>query len=194
MKRKTERWASMAILILLVPASVEAQQGRRPLPQAQQEVLYLTHEQEEDVIDYLREARPEQADELILLKDRRPAAYQKFLSRAYREMRYMEEVRRNDPERYEIMKQEKLLESQSRELAKGYRKATEEEREGIRTELRSVLNRLFDLRQMNREFEIQRLEKRLEEARGNNRKRLENKESIIDLRMSELLKEGGMEW
>lgn len=196
------------IFLFLVPSSVLfAQRGRRQPPpraqaarrqpqvQANQEVLYLTEQQERDVIDYLSDVRPEQVDDLLNLKDRRPLAYQRFLSRAFREMRYMEELQQNDPERYEIMAQEKQLESESRDLAKQYRNSTDEdERSRIRAEMRTILDRLFDLRQMNREFEIERLEKRLEEAKANNLRRLENKNSIINARMNELLKEGGMEW
>lgn len=208
MKSKVGSRIGIVMLIVLVPSvGLFAQRGRRqtmprmqaPRKQVQtqtnQDVLYLTDQQEQDVILYLKEVRPEQAEELLALKDRRPLAYQKFLSRAFREMRYMEEIKQNDPERYQIMAQEKQLESQSRDLAKQYRRSTDDaEKSRMRTELYAILDQLFDLRQMNREFEIERLEKRLEEAKANNLKRLENKKSIIDLRMNELLKEGGMEW
>ena len=189
----------LTVLFLFgIGSSLHAQsrpRPRRPMQNQQQEVLYLTQEQEEAVIQYLKEVRPEQSERLLQIRENRPAVYRTFLSRAYREMRYMDEMKKTDPERYRIVEQEKQLESRSQEIAVQYRESTDEsEKDRLRAELSDVLDRLFDLRQLNREFEIERLERRLAEAKENNTKRLENKQAIIEQRLNELLKEKAMAW
>ena len=161
---------------------------RRPAAQAQPEILYLTPEQEEEVVAYLRKAHPDRVDNLVDLKAKRPGLYRSVLSTAYREMRYMERLKEDDPERYEQVAQEKKLEEDARQLAKNYRDAEDQnDKARLREELKALLDRLFDYRQMNRQFEIEKLEKRLEELKDVNERRLANKEEIVGRRLDELL-------
>ena len=166
----------------------ERSRARRPGDQAQPEILYLTPEQEEEVIAYLRDTRPDRVDNLLDLKGRRPGLYRSFLSRAYREMRYLNRLKEDDPERYEQVAQEKKFEEEARLLAKKYRESEDEnERVRLREDLKVLLDKLFDYRQMNRQFEIEKLEKRLEELKDVNERRLANKEEIVGRRLDEML-------
>ena len=75
------------LLFIIVSVSVFAQErrpARRLQERAKPEVLYLTPEQEAEVLDYIREAYPERAKNLELWKDLRPEQYRKGLSRAFR--------------------------------------------------------------------------------------------------------------
>ncbi len=169
----------------------EARQLRRESRQYNRhDTLYLTKEQEEEVIAYLRETRSEQAKRLLELKDRSPERYRSWLSRAFREKRYMDEMKERDPERYQVLVQEKQLESKSRSLASQYRETDNEAEKGqLKSELKTLLDRLFDLRQMNRETEIKNLEKRLDELRENLQQRLDNKPGIVEKRLMEMIGE-----
>jgi hypothetical protein len=166
----------------------ERPRARRPGAQAQPEILYLTPEQEEEVIAYLRKARPDRVDHLLDLKGKRPGLYRSFLSRAYREMRYLNRLKEDDPERYEQVAQEKKFEEEARLLAKKYRDSEDEnEKVRLREDLKTLLDKLFDYRQMNRQFEIEKLEKRLEDLKDVNERRLANKEEIVERRLDEML-------
>lgn len=153
----------------------------------QREVLYLTPEQEEEALEYVKEHYPERLEELEPLETRKPEKYKAGLSRAYRELTYLERLKENEPERYERVLQEKKLESQARQLAQAFEEADEAKKAEIKTEMKTVLARAFDLRQQNRQYEIQRLEAKLQELKENNQVRLDNKERIIEKRLEEML-------
>ena len=170
-------------------------QGGQTVNRGGQDVLYLTPEQERETLTYLKEVRPEQGERLLMVRDRRPQQYRIFLSRAYREMRYMSEIRKSDPDRYERLRREKQMESETQDLAARY-KSTEDESEKsrIRAELMELLGSLFDMRQLNREDEIIRLEKRLEELREAQVDRQSHKEEIVLRRLQELIDDKAWEW
>jgi len=186
------------LLFITVSVSVLAQErrpARRLQERAKPEVLYLTPEQEAEVLEYIREIYPERAKNLDLWKDLRSEQYRKGLSRAFREMRFMEALKEKDPDRYGRVAEEKRLERESRQLAQKYRKKEDEaEKTRLKGELESLLYEIFDCRQMNRKDEIERLEKRLTELRKANQERLASKEEIVQRRLDELLGEKGMEW
>lgn len=169
---------------------------RQAQRQAQPEVLYLTPEQEAEVLKYIQATYPDRAERLIKWKDLRPDDFKNALSKAFREMRFMEALKERNPERYARVSEEKLLESQSRELAQMYRQSDDDaEKERLRKEMEDLLNKLFDYRQVNRQDEMDRLEKKLAELKEANQERLENKSEIVERRLRELLgKQKGFEW
>ena len=159
------------------------------------DLIDLTPEQEKDVLDYIRETHPEQYAEVQAIKENRPRLYKRALTRAFREMRFVQRIREEDPERYEQVLEERCLEQQSRELARKYRDADEADREKIKHELIELLHRLFDYRQLNRQSEILRLENRLAELKENLNQRKLEKEKIIENRLNQLIgAEPGLKW
>lgn len=178
-------------------AAQEQRPANRPVPTTpQQDILYLTPEQEADVIEYLKEYYPDNADRLSRLKELRPDTYREQLSRVYRQMRFLENLKETDPEQYERVSEERNLESKSNQLASQYKNTTDEnEKEKIKTELEDLLYRLFDYRQINRIAEIERLEERLGQLKQDNQNRLDNKDQIVNNRLNEMLGEtSGLEW
>lgn len=181
------------------PFTQEGQERVRPRqqqPRREPEVLYLNPDQEEETLEYLKEFHPDQAGDLLLLKARRPERYWTVLSRAFREMRYLEGLKEKDPERYERVSREKKLEREAWNLSRKYRQTEDDnEKVRLREELKSLLDQVFDYRQMNRQEEIEKLEKRLAELKENNQRRLANKNEIVQRRLKQLLgDEKGMEW
>jgi hypothetical protein len=186
---------SMGVNSIVFGQEVRRPQNFQRQRQAQPDVLFLTPEQEAEVLNYLKEMRPEQSEELLKWKDRRPEQYRRALSRAFREMRYVEDLKERDPELYKIVSQEKQLESQSQTLARQYRNTDDEkEKKRIEEDLMKLLDQVFDLRQMNYESEIERLEKRLAEAKERNVERLANKSEIVQRRLEELLELKSLKW
>ncbi len=173
-----------------------AQRPQTALPRLQETPLYLSPEQETEVLEYLEEYSPDLVERLSRIKVTLPDTYREQLSRAYRQMTYMENLKETDPEQYERISEERRLELESNQLATQYKNSTDEdEKNEIRTELEDLLYKLFDYRQMNRITEIERLEERLESLKEENQNRLDNKDAIVNNRLLELLGErSGLEW
>ena len=165
----------------------------RILPEMQK----LTPEQEQEALDHVKATYPEEKyQKLLELQGTRDMLYHRLLMRAYREMQYVDQLKERDPEQYEAMQEKEKLEVETKELVDQY-KSTENEsqKEELKSQITELLNKIFDIRQQNREKEIQRLEERLAEAKANNKKRLQNKEEIVAERLNELLgDEKWMQW
>ncbi len=186
---------TIAGLLLIQAGFVQRSYAQKPPFNQQLNQNEITSEREEKVLHYVSQAYPYKYENLIQLRSRRPALYRQALLRAYKEMQFAERLREENPEQYENLKLERELESQSQELAEQYKNAeTDAEKEAIEEKLRSVLIQAFEVRQANRQFEIDKLELRLQELKEKNEERQQNKTKIIQLRIDELLGLGELKW
>jgi hypothetical protein len=160
------------------------------------DVLYLTPEQEDEVMAYLRENYADRLDELNELKKKRDILYKRKMSQAYREMRFMKDLKERDEERYKRVADEKKLEKQIRLMVESYLKSSNPlKKEELRTGIRKLLNKIFDYRQMNRQEEIAKLEMKLNELKEINEQRIANKDAIVENRLIDLLgQKPELEW
>jgi len=189
------------ILIISIAGYVNAQQRpqnprNRPMLN-RQNVQRLTQEQEEAALEHVKATYPEERyQKLQDLKGTRPAIYNRLVQKAYQEMQYLENLKERDPEMYEAMKEKRELEIQTKQLVDQYKNTENEtEKVNLKNQISELLNKIFDIRQENRQKEIERLEKRLAEAKENNKKRLQNKDEIIAERLEDLLgKQDWMRW
>jgi len=198
MKRNDFSLVCILFLIIAIGNVVYGQTrkvNQRSRSTSNQDVLFLTQEQETEVIQYIKEVHPEQLEGLLDLKETRPMMYRRMLSKGYREMRLMNELKERDPKRYKRVAEERTLDGNSRALARKYRSAEGTEKERLREEIKQILDQIFDMRQVNRVLEIERLEKKINELKNNNLERLKNKDEILKRRLTELLGEDkGKEW
>jgi hypothetical protein len=81
-------------------------------------------------------------------------------------------------------------------LGESYRKAQDEAaRKMLRGNLASVITQLFDLREMNRQEEVKRMEAELKRLKDTLVQRQKNRADIIERRIQQLTGEAGaMEW
>ncbi len=193
---KAQLIVTLCFLYASTPVLAQQRPPRRAPDSIQPEVLYLTPEEEKDVIVYLREHYPERISEILQFKEKRPVLYRGTLSRAFREMRHMAEMQKEDPKRYEIMLEETKLDNQSRQIAREYREEKDShQRDMLKEDLQKSLEKLFDYRQINRQAEIERLERKLEELKTQNRQRSEKKAEIVEQRLKELTQDDqNLEW
>lgn len=195
-------WKYGPVIFLIVLAFSDAgfaQRQRNPRPaipnRGKADVLLLTPKQEKAVMEYCKNNYPDRLAEMENIKRTDPERYNRQLSRAFREMRFAEQLKTEDPKRYEQLKEEKRLENKSRILAKKYHETLDEtEKTRIEIELKNVLEEAFKYRQMNRNAEIAQLEEKLKELREQNKERMENRDKIIELRLQELLGEQTLSW
>lgn len=100
---------------------------------------------------------------------------------------YLHEVQDNDRELYEELRREHALEAESRRLAlrmAAARSTAESER--LRNELHSKLNTIFDLKQRNRQREIEQLSAQLKDLQERLQAREKQREALIKRRIEEL--------
>jgi hypothetical protein len=95
-------------------------------------------------------------------------------------------LEREDPEMYGLLAADMQLERQSGALAEAFRRAAPDDRAKIKTELTSIVNKHFDVRQKRRELQMKRLETELQRLREAIAKRNESREAIVAERISQL--------
>ena len=86
--------------------------------------------------------------------------------------------------------------SQTGKLTQQYLKAQKaEEKQEIRTKLKDVVNRLFDVRMEQQKKELESLEKELADLRALLKKRQDARAAIVDRRIDQLIEDAqGMGW
>lgn len=151
----------------------------------------LTPEQEKAVQEFLQQTNPDLAKKMLDIRIGDPQRYQWEIQNALEMMH----LRKQDPERFARMAKIKALEERTHELAINYNGLDAAGQEKLKGMLLTTLDELFDLREMEREDEMKRMEKRLAELRESLAARKKNKSQIVDRRLLELIgKKSYLEW
>lgn len=171
-------------------------QGRKPPQAPLPENFVLPLELEKEALDYLAQINPMEADDLQRLKLVDQQRYAMRLKMMLDEKMRLAAFQKDDPVRYERELKIRELEHQSRELAESYRKSTDETvRRTTRTNLSNAIAQLFDLREMNRQDEVKRMEMDLKRLKETLEQRQKNRVGIIERRIQQMTGEAGaMEW
>jgi hypothetical protein len=96
-------------------------------------------------------------------------------------------LEKSDPEMYKLVKADMDLERQSRELAMQYRRASSDERAKLKDKIKEVVAKHFDVRQERRALELKRLETQLQRLRESIERRKNDRDKLVDQRVSELV-------
>ena len=110
--------------------------------------------------------------------------------------REMRELKQRDPERFRQQQQMAEMERHSVELGQKIRRATDDEtKKTAAAELKELLSKLFDLRQVEREKSLQQLEREVKEVREALEKRKAKRDEMIQHRFDQLTGRAElMEW
>jgi hypothetical protein len=98
-----------------------------------------------------------------------------------------QELQKNDPELWKLLRADLDLEERTRQLALQYRQAPEEQREAIRKEMEKLVGEHFDVRQQRRVLELNRLQEELKRLQQSIDDRNKAREQIVNKRVQELL-------
>ena len=98
----------------------------------------------------------------------------------------LEELKRNDPEMYELSKKDEDLNREAMQLGDQIRRAPRDSREALKKQLQETVQKHFDARQARRELQLKRLAEEIEKMKSTITKRQEMKEQIIGRRVAEL--------
>ncbi|MBI5397144.1 MAG: hypothetical protein HZA91_17740 [Verrucomicrobia bacterium] len=147
-----------------------------------------------DIGGPLLKERMEQARQLF--ENRRFEEGREVLRTTARQLREMKDLKERDPERFKLQMRIAELDRHSNELGQKVRNTREEEaKKQAATELKEVLNKLFDLRQEEREKNVQQIERDLKELRESLEQRKAKRDEIIQHRFDQLTgKAAIMEW
>lgn len=169
---------------------------QRPLPQQPPEAIELTPEAEKQALEYIQQFNPKEAEELGRIKFIHPERYAERLRHALLEKHHLERLHKDDPARYEREIKIRELERQTYELAESYRQAQDEAtQKTMRSNLANVVAQLFDLREMNRQEEVKRMEAELKRLKETLAQRQKNRAEIIERRVQQMTGEAGaVEW
>lgn len=101
---------------------------------------------------------------------------------------YLSDVERRSRKLYERLLREHQMEQQSYELARTIRRLPAgPERQAQIDTLRATLNQIFDLKQENRQREIEQLQRQISELRKSLEKREEMRDEMIEQRLQQLI-------
>jgi hypothetical protein len=92
-----------------------------------------------------------------------------------------------DPEMYKLLKEDKLLELQSRELAMEYRRAPSDARAKIKQQVEELVNKHFEVRQQRRSLELKHLEEALNRLRDTMERRAAARKDLVEKRVDDLI-------
>ncbi len=131
-----------------------------------------------------------------LFQERRFEEGRAMLHAISAQAREMRELKQRDPERFRQQQQMAEMERHSVELGQKIRRATDDEtKKSAAAELKELLNKLFDLRQVEREKSLQQLEREVKEVREALEKRKAKRDEMIQHRFDQLTGRAElMEW
>jgi hypothetical protein len=152
----------------------------------EREKLLMSEEQIQQVHDYIKKLDPEWLEELEKLQVEHPWQYDIKLKKAFADLKHLMAIKEIDTQRYEQLWRIRELEAESRSLGRDYRDASGAAKAETLKELRTVVEELFDLREKERQREIEKLEERLQSLKSTLDTRKKNKDKIVSHRVDEL--------
>ncbi|MFQ5864558.1 MAG: hypothetical protein ACE5IW_04940 [bacterium] len=174
----SSRFYLILACLFLSCSLVWPQEMRAPIPP----------EKEREALAFLEELAPFRLKHIRRLKQHRPEQYHRVLVEVLERQRMLLDLEIDDPERAELIKKQIQLENRTEELAHTFRMSEDEtEKAQLEKDLRSALSELFDLRELEKQREIERLEKQLKELKNMVKKRKDHRGEIIQKRLDQML-------
>ena len=98
-----------------------------------------------------------------------------------------ESLKTRDPELYNLTKEDRDLERQTRDQAEQYRHADKAEQAKIKEKLAEIVDKHFAVRQQLRTLEVKRLEQQVKQLRDRIDQREKERKDIVGKRIDELI-------
>ena len=158
------------------------------------------HERErpapDEIHEFLEDKLPERAEEMARLREREPEAYRhEIMMIGEMVMRYREMMEHN-PELAEAFILSHKMEAECNRLAEEIRETEDQEKQrALRSKLKLLLEKVFDLRLKEPEMHIRNLEKEVNEMKDMIERRKTNKDKIIQRRLKDMTGErNDLDW
>ncbi|MFN3966716.1 MAG: hypothetical protein ACK4JE_03340 [Endomicrobiia bacterium] len=142
-------------------------------------------DEEMEVLNEIKQEEPGYYKDLMGLKENKPEIYRKLISDEIKKRKFLNELKKRNPQLWKNIIKANELEKKTKELAGLYKTATNFERKAeLKSELRNLLSELFDLRQENYKTEINELENRIAHLKSEEKHKTEIEE--LETRLKEL--------
>lgn len=105
---------------------------------------------------------------------------------------YLRDVQESSRELYESLQRERRMEQEAQNLARVIRMLPDGDERQVKTDtLRTMLNRIFEIKQENHRREIERLQRKIQELQRRLQERKEMRQPMIDHRLQQLIGASG---
>lgn len=154
----------------------------------------LDEQNEKELLDKLS---PELKAELLKVKEYDQQKYEELLREtSYGRFEfYTDFMEPKEKERMENERKIEEMEVQTEALGIRYEYASSNEKQKIVSDLKAVLNQLFDIKEKARSMEVEMLEKELKQLKESLKVRKQSKDEIINRRLNELIGKGDyLDW
>jgi len=153
----------------------------------QQRAQILSEKESQAIYEYFNQIDKDAIKRLDKLKSVDMEKYKNQLNQLYFDKMYLERIREEFPGRFEDALEIRKLDSESHKLSKEYKLEKDEtEKDKIEEKLRDILSELFDLREIEKKVEMERIEEKLTYLADEIKKRRENKDIIVENRYKQL--------
>ena len=107
---------------------------------------------------------------------------------SHNRFRDIENMKKNDPERFKMLKEDAELDLKIKELARKFKNEKDgEQKEALRKEITELCTKHFEVRQKRRELDLSRMKAWLNQMEQGVEKSRQNKDKIIEQRIKSLL-------
>ncbi len=158
--------------------------GRRPMTEAEAREAYAV----------IEELRPDLIDHVHQLREGDHRRFGELIDRRFPAVRYLVDLKRDDPAVYDLRIRDLRLTRETRDLARRVRDANgadrEDDADDLTEELEERVAEHFDVRQSLRERELERLRERLEAMEEELDERSDDRGDLIEERVDALVGEG----
>ena len=143
---------------------------------------------EADTVNWLKKNIPEAVEELKYMEKNDPEEYFLTIQDLSMTIEYLTEIKSFSPDMYNQLVLAETLEIKSLKIARDIAStASQEDRLAKSEELKRILTEIFQIRQRERELEINQLAKEIDEMKKRVENRNLHKDKIIDRRFNELI-------
>jgi len=144
------------------------------------------------IIEIIKTYDPSFASKLEQLKKDDPFKYKNVMRMAGASLASSRNIDDKDVEKNIV--REISLEYEVRELSFEYNKASSNDKANIKSQIKSKLSEIFDIRTAIRELRIKELEGKVAELKSDINSRKQNKDKIIEQRLNKLTSKEAFDW
>jgi len=179
--------ATILMLSFMTASAMSKSKNSSAFGKNKESKLIITDTEREDFLEYLKDQEPGEYQRLLMLEEQDPGEFYKVVHQGARDLVQLKELKEKDPDTYKRIMDVRDLRKETEELALKYvRAADDETRSNYEKELKSNLEKLFDIREEQRTLAIRAMKIRVKTLENQLIKRKEYKDAIIENRFKDV--------
>jgi len=192
------KWYLVILIITVFVAGNLFAQDYLPKPPKVSKITGYSKVDVQDENELLKKLPPDLKADLLKVKEVDKERYEELLEQtSYNSFdMYTGFMEASEKERFQTDRKIEEMEVRTEALGIRYEhSSSESEKQKIVSDLKGVLNQLFDMKEKSRSFEVEMLEKELKQLKESLNVRKQSKDEIINRRLNELIGKGDyLDW